>query len=107
MRTIRVPHSAYYWHSLPPVQAAFSGGLLFDYIDRFYNTIRRHSTNGYLNPVEFEKEGWTSLTACPRNRQQARPPPRFWDQHPENRRVQMLLYEAANAMRLGWVRQQC
>jgi putative transposase len=27
---------------------------VFDYIERFYNTIRRHSTNGYLSPVEFE-----------------------------------------------------
>ena len=36
-----------------------------------YNTIRRHSTNRYLSPVEFEKEGWISLTACPRNQQQA------------------------------------
>src|SRR3954465_15620678 len=29
---------------------------VFDYIERFYNTIRRHSTIGYLSPVEFEKE---------------------------------------------------
>jgi putative transposase len=29
---------------------------VFDYIERFYNTIRRHSTNGYLSPVEFERE---------------------------------------------------
>ena len=29
---------------------------MFDYIERFYNTIRRHSTIGYLNPVEFEKK---------------------------------------------------
>ena len=28
---------------------------MFDYIERFYNTIRRHSTNGYLSPVEFER----------------------------------------------------
>jgi putative transposase len=27
---------------------------VFDYIERFYNTIRRHSTIGYLSPVEFE-----------------------------------------------------
>ena len=24
---------------------------VFDYIEDFYNTIRRHSTNGYLSPV--------------------------------------------------------
>ncbi len=28
---------------------------LFDYIERFYNTTRRHSTIGYLSPVEFER----------------------------------------------------
>ncbi|CAO4139995.1 hypothetical protein LPLAFNJD_LOCUS578 [Methylorubrum aminovorans] len=27
---------------------------LFDYIERFYNPARRHSTLGYLSPVEFE-----------------------------------------------------
>jgi putative transposase len=29
---------------------------VLDYIERFYNTIRRHSTIGYLSPVEFEKK---------------------------------------------------
>jgi putative transposase len=28
---------------------------VFDYIEKFYNTVRRHSTIGYLSPVEFEK----------------------------------------------------
>ena len=28
---------------------------VFDYIERFYNTVRRHSTIGYLSPAEFEK----------------------------------------------------
>ena len=27
---------------------------VFDYIERFYNPTRRHSTLGYLSPVEFE-----------------------------------------------------
>ena len=27
---------------------------VFDYIERFYNARRRHSTIGYLSPVEFE-----------------------------------------------------
>jgi putative transposase len=27
---------------------------VFDYIERFYNTKRRHSTIGYLSPMEFE-----------------------------------------------------
>jgi len=29
---------------------------VFDYIERFYNPRRRHSTLGYVSPVEFEKE---------------------------------------------------
>ena len=28
---------------------------VFDYIERLYNPKRRHSTLGYLSPVEFEK----------------------------------------------------
>ncbi|HEY3155150.1 MAG TPA: IS3 family transposase, partial [Candidatus Eisenbacteria bacterium] len=28
---------------------------VFDYIERFYNSRRRHSTLGYLSPVDFEK----------------------------------------------------
>ena len=29
---------------------------MFDYIERFYNTVRRHSTIGYVSPVEFERK---------------------------------------------------
>jgi putative transposase len=29
---------------------------VFDYIEQFYNAIRRHSTIGYLSPVEFERK---------------------------------------------------
>src|SRR3954451_15501148 len=29
---------------------------VFDYIERFYNPIRRHSTIGYLSPVAFERK---------------------------------------------------
>jgi putative transposase len=28
---------------------------VFDYIERFYNSNRRHSTIDYLNPMEFER----------------------------------------------------
>ena len=30
--------------------------VVFDYIERFYNPRRRHSTLGYLSPMEFEKQ---------------------------------------------------
>ncbi len=29
---------------------------VFDYIERFYNPTRRHSTLGYLSPMEFERK---------------------------------------------------
>ena len=29
---------------------------VFDYIECFYNPIRRHSTLGYLSPLDFEKK---------------------------------------------------
>jgi putative transposase len=29
---------------------------VFDYMERFYNAVRRHSTIGYISPVEFEKK---------------------------------------------------
>jgi putative transposase len=29
---------------------------VFDYIERFYNVVRGHSTIGYLSPVEFERK---------------------------------------------------
>jgi putative transposase len=29
---------------------------VFDYIERFYNPRHRHSTLGYLSPMEFEKQ---------------------------------------------------
>ena len=29
---------------------------VFDYIERFYNPARRHSTLGYVSPMDFEKQ---------------------------------------------------
>ncbi len=29
---------------------------VFDYIDRFYNPTRRHSTLDYLSPMDFERQ---------------------------------------------------
>jgi putative transposase len=50
---------------------------VFDYIERFYNPQRRHSTIGYLSPIEFERIATASLIRCPPNRQQ-RNWPRNW-----------------------------
>jgi putative transposase len=43
---------------------------VFDCIEPFYNPKRRHSTIGYLSPVEFRACTYVSLTAWPSNRQQ-------------------------------------
>ena len=32
---------------------------VFDYIERFYNPERRHSTIGYISPMEFERQAQT------------------------------------------------
>jgi putative transposase len=42
---------------------------VFDYIERFYNPKRRHSTIGYQSPVEFERQvnlAWDAVnrTGC-------------------------------------------
>ncbi|WP_297922964.1 IS3 family transposase, partial [Metallibacterium sp.] len=29
---------------------------VFDYIERFYNSRRRHSTIGYVSPLQFEQQ---------------------------------------------------
>ncbi len=33
---------------------------VFDYIECFYNPQRRHSTLGYLSPIEFEEKMWSA-----------------------------------------------
>ena len=33
---------------------------IFDFIERFYNAKRRHSTIGYLSPIEFERRAGLS-----------------------------------------------
>ena len=35
---------------------------VFDYIERFYNPMRRHSTLGQISPVEFERRFSTQCT---------------------------------------------
>ena len=34
---------------------------IFEYVERFYNRARRHSTLGYLSPVEFEQRAAYSI----------------------------------------------
>jgi tripartite-type tricarboxylate transporter receptor subunit TctC len=38
------------------LHSATTTALAFDYIERFYNPNRRHSTIGYLSPMEFESQ---------------------------------------------------
>ena len=35
---------------------------IFDYIEMFYNPVRRHGNNGGLSPVDFEKQYFTKLS---------------------------------------------
>ncbi len=40
---------------------------VFDYIERFYNVKRRHSTLGYLSPIDYEKSSNLGLGRCQQN----------------------------------------
>lgn len=42
-------------NSIPPTKA-IAKLMIFDYIESFYNTRRRHSSLGYRSPLQFEKE---------------------------------------------------
>ena len=46
---------------------------VFGYIERFYNPRRRHSTIGYLSPMEFERIKASAQDACPPDQQQLTP----------------------------------
>lgn len=41
-----------HWHRFPSREAARTS--TFDYIEGFYNGFRRHSSLGYLSPVDYE-----------------------------------------------------
>jgi putative transposase len=43
---------------------------VFDYIERFYNPKRRHSTIGYMSPYGVRTAGGISLSRCQPNRVQ-------------------------------------
>jgi len=38
---------------------------IFEYIEVFYNRIRRHSALNYVSPLEYERKHYGSLTVCP------------------------------------------
>lgn len=42
-----------YWHTIQSRQHAKQ--IVFDYIERFYNSKRLHSTLDYLSPIDYEK----------------------------------------------------
>lgn len=67
---------------------------VFDYIERFYNPKRRHSTIGYLGPMEFERKagldrmsaaGWAARPAVAAKRIPARVEKRVKNKNPELR----------------------
>lgn len=37
---------------------------VFDYIDMFYNPLRKHDRNGMLSPVEFENQQMLKSRRC-------------------------------------------
>jgi putative transposase len=49
LKTERIERKAY--HTRNEARAD-----VFDYIERFYNATRRHSTIGYVSPIEFERK---------------------------------------------------
>ncbi len=56
---------------------------VFDYIERFYNPRRRHSTLGYLSPNDFEtKVGLDDRRSGGRRYVQSNPPPGTIDTNP-------------------------
>jgi len=44
--------------------AAETGHALFNYIEVYYNRRRKHSTNGYKSPANYELECWNNKKAA-------------------------------------------
>jgi len=49
-------------HSLAPPRE--TRAQVFEFIEGFYNTRRRHSALGYLSPVDFEREAGSAIAAA-------------------------------------------
>lgn len=49
LKTERIGRRTYY-------TCSYAEADVFDYIERFYNHTRRHSTLGYLSPMDFERQ---------------------------------------------------
>jgi putative transposase len=49
LKTERIPRKTYRTRNQAKAE-------VFDYIERFYNPTRRHSTLGYLSPMDFERQ---------------------------------------------------
>lgn len=49
LKTVRTAHKTYRTRSEVKVD-------VFDYIKRFYNPQRQHSTIGYISPIQFEQQ---------------------------------------------------
>jgi transposase InsO family protein len=48
---------------LVPASARSARAEIFAYLEGFYNRSRRHSTLGYLSPVEFEQRAAQSINS--------------------------------------------
>jgi len=44
------------FNNIIPATRAEAKSMIFDYIETFYNPVRRHSARGFLSPVAFEKQ---------------------------------------------------
>jgi putative transposase len=44
------------FHNRIPASKAEAKSMIFDYIETFYNPVRRHSSLGFLSPVAFENQ---------------------------------------------------
>ncbi|MFH1215784.1 MAG: IS3 family transposase [Pseudomonadota bacterium] len=55
---------AYITRSCPFQNVAEAEQYLFNYIEIYYNRQRKHSTNGYKSPAQYELEWWNNRKAA-------------------------------------------